>query len=320
MSLRADQVEAFFKVVNERTPPAPLAQPTSVKQTRYVLDLLPHAFEAIGMHTVSDQALKVALTSDKHLYSLREQSLFVQPAELPSRKFFRFRSMLPALHTTLVRLCTDAAGIGQHKLRIWNPFCGAGADTYALAAMARLADNATGARIATIEVIGTDVLPGALHYAETGRYEYLRDEWRAHCEKVAELFGEGSVTDEDRLPISSKHLPPGMEPFFTVSRLGEGGYVIEPSPVLRVTAKFRLLNPRRLPDLGQLGAFDLVASFSHTLLDQNARAEEYRSALAYAVRPGGYLILRETAELPRTIGGGTRGFEKTDPGVFCRCR
>jgi chemotaxis methyl-accepting protein methylase len=320
MSLRPDQIETFLKAINERTPPAPMARPVTGAQTKCVVDQLPLAFEGIGVRTVTDAALKAALSSDTYLYSLRERALYVQPTELLSRRFFRFRGRMPALHTTLVRLFTDAAGLSQHKVRIWNPFCGAGADSYSIAAMARLAQNATGAHVGGIEVIGTDVLPNTLKYADNGVYEFRRAEWRAHTEKLAELFGPESLTDEAELPLSTKHLPPGVEVFFTVARLAEGGYTITPGDALRQITKFRFVNLLRLPELGQLGAFDMVVTFTPTAIEDTPYAKQVRTALAYAIRPGGYLILRESSEPLLDLVGPTRGFETIDPGVFCRQR
>ena len=301
MSLRPDQIEAFFKAVNERTPPAPLSRPISGDQTRYVMEQLPSAFESIGMKTVSDQALRAALISDTYLYTLRE------------------RARMPVLHTTLVRLFTDAAGVGQHKLRLWNPFCGAGAESYSLAAMARLAYNATGAHISGIEVIGTDVLPGAIKYAEAAVYEYRRAEWREYVEKLTALCGPEAVGDEPELPISTKHLPPGVDPFFTVVRT-EGGYAITPGPTLTQITKFRFVNPLRLSELGQLGSFDAVLCLSPTPIGDTPQAKQFRTALAYAVRPGGYLILRETTEPMFDLTGPGKDFELLEPGLFWRQR
>ena len=56
----------------KQTPPAPLAHPATPEQRQYVAEQLPRAFEAIGIHTVSDQAFKAALTSLGHLHTLRE--------------------------------------------------------------------------------------------------------------------------------------------------------------------------------------------------------------------------------------------------------
>lgn len=320
MPLRADQIETFLKTVNERTPPAPMGRPVTGAQTKYVCEQLPLAFESIGVRTVTDAALKAALASDTYLYALRERALYVQPAELVSRRFFRFRSRMPVLHTTLVRLLTDAAGLSQHKVRLWNPFCGAGGDTYSLAAMACLAQNSTGARTGSLEIIGTGVLPGALKYAENGVYEFRRAEWRAHTEKLAELFGPESLTDEDELPLSMKHLPPGTEVFFSVTRLAEGGYSITPGPVLRQITRFRFVNPLRLPELGQLGAFDAVVTLSTAPIGDTSYAKQVRAALAYAIRPGGYLILRASSEPVLDLAGPGRGFEMIEPGLFCRQR
>ncbi len=319
MSLRPDQIEAFFKAVRERTPPAPFSYTVSGDQTKYVMELLPVAFESIGMKTVSDQALRAALISDTYLYTLRERVLYVQPADMLSRKFFRFRGRMPVLHSTFVRLFTDAAGTGQHKIRIWNPFCGAGADTYSLAAMARLAQNATGANVAGIEVIGTDVLPGALKYAEAGIYEYRRAEWREHLDRLTALCGPESVTDEDSLPISTKHLPAGTEAFFNVTRT-EGGYTIVPGNMLKQITRFRFVNLLKLTELGQLGSFDAVISFAAAPIGDTPQARQVRTALAYAVRPGGHLILRESADPMLDLNGPGKGFEKIDNGLYCRQR
>jgi len=319
MSLRPEQVEAFFRAVNERTPPAPLSRPLTFEQMQYVEEQLPKAFEAIGMHTVSDAALKAALASDKHLYSLRERALFVQPADLPSRRFFRFRGRMPALHTALVRLLTDAAGAGQRRLRFWNPLCGAGADTYSLAAMARLALNATGAH-STIEVIGSDLLPAALRSAGAGHFEFRRAEWRDYVDTHKRLFGEESITEEAQLPISTKHLPPGVEMFFTTTRLDEGGYAIAPGELLRPMARFRLVNLLRFSEVGQLGAFEAVMTFSPAVVSDTPAARQLRNAIAFAVRRGGYLVLPETPSAPHDLLGGEHGFEMLEPGLFYRVR
>lgn len=320
MSLRPDQIEAFFKAINDRTPPAPMARPVNAEQTKYVLEQLPLAFEAIGVRTVTDAALKAALNSETYLYALRERALYVQPAEMFSRRFFRFRNRMPVLHTTLVRLFTDAAGMSQHKMRIWNPFCGAGADSYSLATMARLAQNATGAHVGGIEVIGTDVVPNTLKYAEAGVFEFRRPEWHAHTEKYTALFGAESLSDEAELPLSTKHLPPGTETFFSIARLAESGYSISPGPLIRQITRFRFVNPLRLPELGQLGAFDAVVTFSPTATSDTPYAKQIRAALAYAIRPGGYLILRANTEPMPDMAGPNRGFEMLEPGLFCRQR
>jgi len=320
MPLRPDQVEAFLKVVNDRAPPAPLSHPLTADQTRYVVEQLPLAFEAIGMKTVTDAALKASLASDTYLYTLRERALYVQPPDLISRKFFRFRSRMPVIHTTLVRLFTDAAGVSQHKVRIWNPFCGAGADSYSLATMARLAQNTTGPNVGGIEVIGTDVLPGTLKYAENGVYEFRRAEWRAYTEKVAALFGDASLSDEADLPLSTRHLPAGTEVFFTVARLPESGYTITPGAAIRQITRFRFVNLLRLPELGQLGTFDAVITFSPAALGDSPYARQVRAALVYALRPGGYLILRESPEPMPDLASPGRGLEQIEPGVFCRQR
>jgi chemotaxis methyl-accepting protein methylase len=319
MSLRPEQVEAFFKAVNERTPPAPLSRPLTMEQVQYVDDQLPKAFEAIGMHTVSDAAFKAALASDKHLYSLRERALYVQPAELLSRKLFRFRGRMPTLHTALVRLLTDAAGAGQRKLRFWNPCCGAGADTYSLAAMSRLALNATGTN-SSIEVIGSDLLPAALRYAETGRYEFRRSEWRDYIEKHKQLFGDESITEDAQLPISTKHLPPGVELFFSTTRLEEAGYVIAPGETLRQMTRFRPVNLLRFPEVGQLGTFDAVMTFSPAIVSDTPAARPLRNAVAFAVRAGGYLVLPETPTAPPDLLAGDHGFQMVEPGLFYRTR
>jgi|GEM_PF-2926928 len=319
MALRPDQVETILKAINERTMPAPLSRPITPAQIAYVEQQLPAAFEAIGIRTVTDAAMKATLASDTHLYTLRERALYVQPAELLSRRFFRFRDRMPALHTTLVRLFTDAAGVGQHKIRLWNPFCGCGADTYSLAALARLAKGATGAQGGTIEVIGTDVLPGCLQYAERGVYEFRRSEWQAHVAKLTELFGPEAAGEDAFLPISTRHLPAGVEPLFAVNRLPDMSYAISPNAELRKMTKFRAVNPLRIAELGQLGSFEAVASFHRSVVSDMPYGRQYRTALAYAVRPGGYLILPATPEPPPDITA-AGGFEMREPGLFCRVR
>ncbi len=164
------------------------------------------------------------------------------------------------------------------------------------------------------------MLPGALKYGEAGTYEFRRAEWRAYVEKVTALFGPESAGEDAELPLSTKHLPPGVEMFFSVTRIADGGYTITPDPALRQMVRFRFVNPLRLPELGQLGAFDAVFSFSTVPMGDTPQARQVRTALAYAVRPGGYLVLRENAEpVPDLVGPG-RGFEQIEPGVFCRQR
>lgn len=320
MPLRPEQIETFLKAVNERTPPAPLARPLTPAQRQYADEQLPLAFESIGIQTVSDQALKAVLGSESYLYAIRERALYVQPAELFSRRFFRFRGRMPVLYAMLVRLFTDAAGEGEHKIRIWNPFCGCGADTYSLAAMARLAQTTTGLGIRTIEIIGTDVLPTALKYAGEARYEYHRPDWIAHRRKCVDLFGEECLTEDMELPISTEHLPQGVETFFNVSRLPENGYVITPSEAVRKITSFRFVNPLRIADVGQLGGFNVVISFSGAVIGETPVAEKYRAAMACAVRPGGYLILPEAppAQLKFTPPSG--GLEMRESGLYCRVR
>jgi chemotaxis methyl-accepting protein methylase len=320
MPLRPDQIETFLKTVRERTLPPPLARPLAARQVEYVDQRLDAAFESIGMKTVSDQALQTALRSDTYLYTLRERALYVQPAELLSRKFFRFRARMPTIHTMLVRLFTDAAGLGQRKIRIWNPGCGFGADTYSLTAMACLARNATGASATAIEVIGTDLLPDALKYAETARYEFMRSEWKTHREQLVDTFGEDATNDDDRLPVSSQHLPAGVEPFFDVHRLPENGYTITPAESLRQATRFRLVNVLRMDEIGQLGGFDVVVCFARQIEGDTDTPRRYRDAIAYGVRAGGFLLLPESITTPPDVSGAGAGLEMVEPGLFCRLR
>lgn len=328
MPLKLEQIDAFFKAVNDRTPPAPLARPSTPAQRAYVDAQLAAAFESIGIHTVSEPALKAALASDSHLYTLRERALYVPPADLFSRRFFRFRGRLPLLHATLVRLFTDAAGSGEHKIRIWNPFCGFGGDTYSLAALARLAQTTTGAAVRTIEVIGSDILPSALQYASTGRYEFRRSEWQEHRARLIELFGEESVADVEDLPISTRHLPPGVETFFSTARLPDGGYAITPDESLRRITAFRTVNLFRIAEIGQLGGFDLVVTCSRAAVADSPAVEKYRAAMTCAIRPGGYLILPDAPAPPPpppTLSpvkpkASPSNLELVEPGLYCRVR
>jgi hypothetical protein len=82
---------------------------------------------------------------------------------------------------------------------------------------------------------------------------------------------------------------------------------------------FRFLYRTRT-NLGQLGAFDAAITFSHAPLGDTALAKQYRASLAYAVRPGGYLILRESPEPMHDLTGPGRDFEMLEPGLFCRLR
>lgn len=321
MTIRTDQIETLLAAIHERTPPAPLSRPMTPAQDAYIRERLPAAFESIGIHTITDPALRAVLASNSHLYAIRERALHVQPAGLFSRRFFRFRDRMPALHATLVRLLTDAAGIGQHKVRLWNPACGAGADTWSLAAMVRLAQAATGTHDTAIEILGSDVLPDAIRYAEAGVYEFRRGEWRRHRESLVALFGDGAVPDDADLPISTRHLPAGADSYFSVSRLDDGGYTITPRPSLREIVRFRFVNPLRMPELGQIGTFDAVATFEPALLDDTPTARQHRAALAVAVRRGGYLIVRVPpgeVNPPSDWTGPGRDFELIEPGLFCR--
>jgi chemotaxis methyl-accepting protein methylase len=321
MPLKPEQVDLFLKTVNERTPPAPLSKAV-FEQRRFVEEQLPAAFESIGIVTVSDPALKAALNSDSYLHTLRERALYVQPADLFSRKFFRFRGRLPMLHALMVRLFTDAAGLGERKIRIWNPFCGWGADTYSIAALARLAQTTTGTSIRTIEVIGSDLLPAALKAAGEGRYTFNPAEWQAYRTKLVEMFGEQSVTDDDKLPISTRHLPPGVETMFSVSRLPEGGYTITVDDALRKITTFRPVNLFRIAEIGQLGGFDMVVTLHPCVVADDPAAEKYRAALACAVRTGGYVIAPEMPPTP--LGGKPKlphpSLDVVEPGLYCRVR
>jgi len=167
-------------------------------------------------------------------------------------------------------LLSSAREAGAGTLRVWSTACASGEEAYTLAL---LAAEAFAPGRAPVDVLGTDISPGALAAAAAGRYR------------------ERSVR-----AVS----PQLRQRYF--DRQADGSYVVaEP---LRSLVRFRRHNLIRdpVPPLGE-NCFDVVVCRNVLIYFAASVAEQVIDKLERSVGPTGIIVLGAADALQRTSGG-----------------
>ena len=189
----------------------------------------------------------------------------IEAVTIKETYFLRNRAELESIDWP--RRLSSVMARGSHEVRVWNPACATGEESYTLAVLAL---EALGPK-APVSILATDISPRAIHRAEQGTYGT-----RALRNVGSTVRARHFCVQGDTLTVAS-----------------------DPRRLLRFATHNLVRDP--IPPVGE-GPFDVIVCRNVLIYFDPATAARIADALSDALRPDGVLVLGAADALAVTTG------------------